>query len=94
MPDPSITVDYPPTNGAVNRPFTATGTYVFDGPPPIHVVLKNAGGALIAIGNPMTVGDGNWSAGFDSPQPVPGATVFAEILGTTAQDSATNIFVS
>jgi hypothetical protein len=93
-PAPMIAISNPPSGATVNRPFPADGTYVFSpGLPPISVVLKDSTGTVVAVGA-VTVGTGTWSAQLSPTQALTGATVVAEITGTPATDSTTNITVN
>jgi len=80
----SISIVSPATGDTVASPFTISGTYTSVSPRPrISVVLKDAGGNVVAIGGPVTAAGGNWSAPITPPQGYTDASLFAEINQTT-----------
>ena len=92
---PSITISTPTAGSTVARPFNANGTYTSDEEfVSISVVLKDATGAVVAVGSPMDIGVGTWSTTLAPTQGYAGASVHASIDGTTASATEGNITVN
>jgi hypothetical protein len=91
----SITITSPTTDSTVNRPFTATGTYVSSVLlPAVSVVLKDSTGTVVATGVPTIVAGGNWSSKLSPTQGYTDASVEASIAGEGVSDSVGNITVT
>src|SRR5262245_35318997 len=88
----SIKIDEPPTGGTVSRPFTANGTYADSTDPTINVTLTNAQGPVAFVS--ILAEAGAWSVELDPGSAMTGVSLIAEIEGTDARDTHTNITVT
>ena len=94
MSTATIKITSPSVGGTVNRPFVASGNFTFNGTPTISVVLRDSSGVTVATGATPQLAGLAWSSTIAPTQALTGASVFAQIVGTNANDTVTNVTVN